>query len=310
MAELPPAPSPTVDAIYAAYEAAQESGYREHLGASIIGTDCDRAVWYSFRWTTRAKFSGRMLRLFETGQLEEARLVANLRRVGVTVLEIDPDTGRQWACRDDTGHFGGSADAVALGLLEAPKTWHLCEFKTHNDKSFQKLKKDKVEKSKPQHYAQMQSYMHLMQLERAFYMARNKDTDEIYNERLSYDAAYAARLLAKAGRIIHAAHPPGRISQDPSWYQCRFCDHAPQCHHGTLPERHCRSCLHSSPAEGGAWNCVFHQCQLTRAEQESGCEHHRYIPDLVHADQVNIDGETVIYLLRSGAEWRDEGTCA
>jgi hypothetical protein len=43
--------------------------------------------------------------------------------------------------RDEAGHFGGSMDAVALGIPEAPKTWHLCEFKTHNAKSFADLQK-------------------------------------------------------------------------------------------------------------------------------------------------------------------------
>ena len=37
-----------------------------HLGASIIGKDCERALWYDFRWVTRWAFTGRMLRLFDT----------------------------------------------------------------------------------------------------------------------------------------------------------------------------------------------------------------------------------------------------
>ena len=56
----------------------------------------------------------------------------NLRRTGATVLEVDPETGRQWRVEAHGGHFGGSLDAVALGLLEAPKTWHVVEFKTHS----------------------------------------------------------------------------------------------------------------------------------------------------------------------------------
>ena len=34
----------------------------------------------------------------------------------------------------------------------------------------------------------MQSYMHLAGLERAFYLAVNKNTDELYQERIRYDA--------------------------------------------------------------------------------------------------------------------------
>ena len=71
MAPLPPRASPTVEAILAAYEAEAGDGFREHLGASVIGRECDRALWYEFRWITRAAQGGRMLRLFETGRLEE-----------------------------------------------------------------------------------------------------------------------------------------------------------------------------------------------------------------------------------------------
>ena len=48
---------------------------------------------------------------------------------------------------------------MGLGIPEAPKTWHVLEFKTHNSKSFAKLEKEGVQKSNPMHYAQMQVYM-------------------------------------------------------------------------------------------------------------------------------------------------------
>ena len=121
MAPLPPRASPTVEAILAAYEAEAGDGFREHLGASVIGRECDRALWYEFRWVTRAAQAGRMLRLFETGRLEEDRLIRNLRRIGVTVLDVDPETGRQWHVQAHGGHFGGSLDGVGLGIPEAPQ---------------------------------------------------------------------------------------------------------------------------------------------------------------------------------------------
>ena len=67
MVELPTPPTPTLDAIYNAYEASQGDGFRDHLGASLIGKACARALWYDFRWVTPSWHSGRLLRLFETG---------------------------------------------------------------------------------------------------------------------------------------------------------------------------------------------------------------------------------------------------
>ena len=54
----------------ASYEEAQGDGFREHLGASLIGKSCERALWYDFHWATRSRHEGRILRLFETGQRE------------------------------------------------------------------------------------------------------------------------------------------------------------------------------------------------------------------------------------------------
>lgn len=305
MALLPPPPAPTVAAIYAAYEADSADGHRAHLGASVIGGACDRAIWYGFRWASRARHTGRLLRLFETGHLAEARFVANLRRIGVTVLDLDPATGRQWTLRDATGHFGGSMDAVAIGLPEAPKTWHVCEFKTHSERSFLALQKDGVAASKPAHWAQMQVYMHLAGLDRAFYLAVNKNTDELYQERIHADVEAGLRLLAKAERIIAAARPPARISDDPAWWQCRFCDHHAVCHADAVPERHCRSCLHATAVADGKWHCTRHDTVLSPQDQATGCAAHLLIPDLVHGEQVDAGEDWVSYRMPDGSAWRD-----
>lgn len=302
MAVLPPRPSPTIEAIYAAYETDAGDGFRVHLGASLIGKECERALWYDFRWATRARFPGRILRLFETGQLEEARLVRNLRRTGATVLDADPETGRQWQVEAHGGHFAGSLDAVAIGLLEAPKTWHVVEFKTHSAKSFAELKRDGVRKSKPRHWAQMQVYLHLLRLTRAMYVAVCKDTDEIHVERLQADREEGERLIAKAGRIIHAQHPPARISADPSWWQCRACEHHDICFEAGAAEITCRSCLHATPIENG-WHCARWDRCLSTSDQRRACERHLYVPDLVPGAVLDAGEDWVEYGLEAGGTW-------
>lgn len=306
MTELPVIGSPTRDAIFAAYEADADDGFRVHLGASLIGKDCERALWYDFRWVTPARHSGQLLRLFETGQREEARLVQNLRRIGATVLEVAPDTGRQFRVEAHGSHFGGSLDGVALGLQEAPKTWHVLEFKTHSAKSFADLVAKKVRESKPLHYAQMQIYMYLIGLTRAMYLAVNKDTDDLYVERVEADPDFARRLLDKAGRVIFAMTPPPRISEDPCWYQCRLCDHAPVCHGGQTAAVNCRTCLDATPVEGG-WRCERHAKSLSETDQRRGCPSHLYLPPLVPGEQVDAGENWVEYRFADGTRWRDIG---
>ena len=177
------------------------------------------------------------------------------------------------------GHFGGSLDAVAIGLLEAPKTWHVVEFKTHSAKSFATLKKDGVERAQPRHWAQMQVYMHLAGITRAMYVAVCKDTDENHIERIHADRGQGERLVARASRVINAPSPPARISEDPAWWQCRLCDHHDHCHEDRPAETNCRTCLHSTPVDSG-WICERWDRMLSPEEQRRGCPQHLFIPDL------------------------------
>ncbi|MEP3248075.1 MAG: oxidoreductase [Sneathiella sp.] len=311
MTKIPDVESPTVTAIYEAYELKSDNGFRPHLGASVIGRACDREIWSIFRWITKANHEGRVLRLFDTGNHAEPRMVADIRATGATCLDVDPTTGRQFRVEAHGAHFGGSLDGVAKGLREAPETWHVAEFKTHGNKSFQKLKKEGVNKSKPEHFAQMQVYMHLTGMTRAFYLAVNKDTDELYSERIRYDKEFSEQIMERAGKIIFAKAPPSRQSEDPSYWECKFCDHWGNCHGGELANRNCRTCLHSTPNANGDWVCELAEGEppiLTVNEQEIGCPDHRFIPPLIAGEQIDLDGDVVVYEMRDGTKWKDEGT--
>lgn len=248
----------TVQAIYEHYQAKRKSEHRKHLGASQIGNECSRALWYQFRWMDKPAFEGRQLRLFETGDREEGRLVDNLRAIGVTVWDLDPETGRQISFSAHGGHFALSLDGVAEGLAESKRP-HTLEFKTMNDKNFAALKRDGVEKSKPGYYAQCQIGMHLSGLDRCAFIAVNKNTDEIYMERIRYDAAMGLQLLAKAREIIFSDKPPAKLNNDPSFYLCRWCDFRHVCHEGKPPEVNCRTCAHATPGANGTWSCAAGQ---------------------------------------------------
>lgn len=299
---------PTRDAIYKWYEDNQEDSRRPHLGASLIGRDCERQLWYTFRWALRKRHDGRLLRLFEVGHTAEPRFVAGLRGAGVEVHEVDP-AGKQWRVSLLGGHAAGSLDGAAVGIKEAPKTWHVLEFKTHGDDSFKKLTKDGVKKAKPEHYSQMQVYMGETGMERAFYLAENKNTSELYSERIEFDPSHYAALKAKFQRIITSAVPLDRIAKDPSFFQCKFCDYSDICHDTKLPDVNCRTCAHSTPeldGEGGRWSCALagRDSSIPLDAQRNGCGDHRYIPILLEksAKQVDYDEATgrVIYELHGG----------
>lgn len=303
MVALPNPPNPTVEAIYRAYETRQGNGFRRHLGASLIGNECERALWYTFRWTRKAQHAGRLLRLFESGNLAEARFIADLRAIGCTVLEVDPGTGKQWTVSAVNSHFGGSMDSVIIGLPEAPKTYHLGEYKTHSAKSFAALQKDGVEKSKPLHAAQMQTYMALSGLDRAVYLAVCKDTDELYAERIHADPAIGAQLLAKAERVINSPHLPPRAYNSESFFMCKFCDFREICWQGAPVERNCRTCLSSTPVEDGNWHCARHDGVIDRRFEAEGCSQHLTHPELVNGAVLDAGDDFVRYRMADGSEF-------
>lgn len=320
MAKLPAlVETPTVSRIFAAYEKVRaEQPRREHLGVSTIGKPCTRATWYDWRWAGIEQHEGRMLRLFDTGTLEESRLVADLRRVGVTVWEVDEGTGRQWWFSDPTtgGHISGSCDGIALGFEES-KAPHFLEFKTHSVKSFAKLKKG-LKEGHGQHWAQCQGYMHLSglrwgaanRIDRTYYLAVCKDTDEIYGERVRYDETAAQMLFDRAASIVRATEPPARISDDPEYFACTYCAHADHCHGKRTPKTSCRTCVHATPVTdrlGAVWACTKHGHDLTVKEQIAACDDHRFIPSLLaYAEPIDADDQAVTYRHRgNGAEFKN-----
>ena len=259
------------------------------MGASIIGHPCARYVWLSWRWVKKAQFSGRVLRMFDTGKREESRLLEELRGIGAQVWDTDPNTGEQWRVSACDGHFGGSLDGVAKGLPEAPKTAAVIEFKTHNAKSFADLLSKKVAGSKPQHFDQLQIYMGLMELERALYLAVNKDTDDVYVEWIHFDKDHFENLIDYAQGLIAMPTPPEPISNDPSNWQCKGCTFHEVCHGGIAADANCRTCCHASPIVNSAWHCGHHNNKLDEAKQRKGCGDHLLIPALTPYAQA-IDG--------------------
>lgn len=253
-----------------AYRGADE-GHRTHLGASLLGKDCARAIWYSFRWTHKANWEGRMLRLFNRGHLEEARFIAMLLTINVQVWQQDAN-GNQYRISWAEGHAGGSGDGFALGIPDLPpKQTAVTEFKTHNDKSFNKLEAEGVRLTKYEHFIQMQTYMRKFATPSALYLAVNKNDDNLYGEIITLDTELADQFLERGEKLVWADAPPKRINESPGFFKCRFCDHRPLCHLGAAPALNCRTCRFSKPGKAASWHCSKHGVLLDKERQQNGC---------------------------------------
>jgi len=276
-----------------------EDGHRSHLGASLLGQECARAVWYNFHWAVKSNFEGRIIRLFNRGHLEEGRFIALLLMIGCQVYQQDEE-GKQFRISFAEGHAGGSGDGVALMLPDLPEgTPALCEFKTHSEKSFIELAgplkewraylEDPtrnpflgkgVREARFEHYVQMQLYMKEMGLAVALYVAINKNTDDLYAELVPLNSTVADQYLTRGETLVWQKEPPEKINKSPGFFKCRFCDYKQVCHQKAAPDKNCRTCRYSTPGMEANWFCTLPEQGkqstkiILKELQLTGCSHY------------------------------------
>lgn len=275
----------TLAAINAAIIANQEPPFRKHMGASLIGKECSRRIWYDFRWTLVENFDARILRLFGDGHHLEPRVAKWLRDAGVELWEAGEfgENKAQMRISAHEGHFGGTPDFIGRRIpdLADPMEPCLVEVKTHNDKSFAKLAADGVMKTKWEHFVQMQMYMGGLNLKWALYISYNKNDSSIHSEMVAFDEREFQRATDRAESIIWTEEPPARIGKSPAHFGCKFCNLQRLCYFGDVqPARNCRSCAFSIPAEGGQWQCMRNGAFLDEAAQRAGCDSYQVNPKL------------------------------
>lgn len=251
--------------------------HRNHLGASIIGSPCSRQLWYTFRWCQRETFDGRMHRLFNVGNEAEPRFIKYLKGIGFEIETIDPNTGKQFRMSGVNGHYGGSVD----GRAKAPERFNLnkdliflAEFKTSNTARFGKVATEGVAKAKPDHYAQACQYGYKFNLDYCLYLIENKNDSDITVKIFEIDKNYGQVLEKKAEDIIYAKVPPARISEQPSYFECKYCDYANICHRNDPVEKNCRSCKFGVPIENAQWGCTRYNQIIPEEFIKSGCDLH------------------------------------
>lgn len=233
-----------------------DDGPRSHLGASIIGHECEAYLWFSFRWMYYKVYSGRMQRLFQRGHLEEHRVIEWLTGIGFTVSQVASIDNNQYRVSFAEGHGGGSSD----GMSTLPTRYGkfepiLIEIKTQKDKKFNILQGSGVKKEKPMHYTQASVYGRRLNLRYCLYIAVNKEDDDLDVEMIELDWDLADAEINKAEKIVNSPFRPPRISDNPSFWKCKFCDAQPVCQLGVPVVKNCRSCYFADAMPDKQWRC-------------------------------------------------------
>jgi hypothetical protein len=309
---------PTLEAADRAIEKREASrGSRQYLGMSSSG-DCPRKQAYRHSLIEAAPFEAQTLYNFEDGHRTEDLVIDRLRMAdGVTVIDRDPDSGRQIEVEDHEGHSLGHLDGEVFGLYQAPKTPHVLEVKCVSDKrfaEFEKLKAKEGEKNtlrawNETYYAQHQLYMLYRGRTRGYLVVASAGGRRWTSVRTDFNREAAEFYVERARQIIFERdRVPDRISENPNFYMCRWCEYSDVCHEGKPPTRNCRTCVWSKPVAHGAWHCQRHDYDLNFSKQIAGCSDQRYRPALVSGEVVSIDdaANTISYR-RGDEEWTDDG---
>jgi hypothetical protein len=201
---------------------------REYLGASQIGSECERRIQYD--WQCDSTHPARTKRIFARGHAFEDITVRALLQAGFRVERDTPAT------RFDAvdGDFRGHADGIIRAgppVLQYPCLW---EHKALGAAGWRKIEKDGLRKDYPQYYDQCQIYMAYLDLtdNPALFTAVNSDTCEILHLAVPYDAVAAQAASDKAAKIIKATRAGellGRIAKEETDWRCKMCSHKERC---------------------------------------------------------------------------------
>lgn len=199
---------------------------RDYLGASILGEDCSRKIWYMLNYP-RPVDDARVSRIFKVGHILEDYVVSLLELAGLKVWTKDQND-EQFGFTH--GKIAGHIDGVVQGLPESTMP-HLLEIKTANNNRFNMFLKGGC-KEEIKYFVQCQVYMYKMNLENCLFVVINKDNQELYFERIKLDKTYAQVALSRGEDIADAQEIPARKYGKPTDYRCKFCNYSKDCWNG------------------------------------------------------------------------------
>lgn len=241
---------------------------REYIGASIVGHACDAMLAFNLRGFPNDEPSPRLKRIFALGHIMEDQVVKDLKtRADVRVWEVDALTGRQHSYEEYGGHVVCHTDGL-IQLDDASDEVLILEIKTMNAASWEKFKAKGVKYSHPQYYAQLQMMMGMSGIERAFFIATNKNTSEYHAEIVDADPFEYGFLRERVARALEGRAM--KVATDESDWRCRGCFKAGVCWGETPVPVKCQTCASAVPTADGWWHCD----RFDRAITDTPC--HRY----------------------------------
>lgn len=241
MAQLP-VRTPHCPTLYLAeqniVEMSNSTPKRTYLGISAIGDQCSRKLWYSYHDGLQEKFDAATIMRFEDGHRSEALIAQRLKDTPGIRLITEDSNGNQIGVEDFDGRFRGHLDGKIQGLVQDPHKWYVWEAKCTNLTKFSKFKNLKADVGEHQtlkqwdgtYYAQAQAYMGYTNICQHYLTVCTPGGREWESVITLFNKSDFDFIKDKAKRILEAKAPLARLSNDPSWYQCKWCNFRDHCH--------------------------------------------------------------------------------
>jgi len=195
---------------------------RDYIGASTIGSDCLRQIWYEFVGTIAEDVPTKTRRTWEIGKRLEGLVLDWLDKAGV-------ETVRRWhdLRSKNVKIFKGHVDSIWIkdSTLQA-----IIEIKTAKDASFKIFVNKGLALWNPQYYAQVQAYMGMSGIHSTYILVLNKDNSDLSDELVTFDADFYKGLEDKALMVSRAVMAPPRINGSPLYFKCKMCKFNKVCH--------------------------------------------------------------------------------
>lgn len=192
------------------YKDRQKDREQHHFYISDAGK-CPRATFFKFKKAPREEMEARVLRMFDHGDHIHQLIMKPLlstKDIHVVAAEINIPPQEL---------ITGRADAI----ISDGKELYVLDIKSINGSIFNSLSEPKDE-----HLWQLQLYLHFFRQKKGILLYVNKDTQELKEFLVSYDAQKATTLLKEFLDLktkIDADVIPKRLPDYPQSWQCQYC---------------------------------------------------------------------------------------
>lgn len=286
------------------------------LDFAEIGNPDLRTTWLRYRWCLPAVSKPEQIRAERLNRLFEYEVIALARAIPNLQWYDENEDGRRFRFENHGGHFAGTMSGAVLGVPESTKLWHVAQVDCVDSWEFKMLwELSSYRDWDITKFSHVQACMGASGMTRALVIVYNKDTSEIYCERIKAEGDFYQNLMLGAGDILEVNGPPDSIYEKESLKPDALKDKQyRRIYFGeALPAPNCRNCKQSQILyDGGArWYCHRWNINLDLQQQRTGCDTHLYLPSLMPAKKLEDSGSMVRYQSEDGAQFiNSEDTAA